>query len=351
MIYANQTVVYKAYADGMPIAGKTLAIEPRAFDCEAPPPVGGLTVKNLYLSFDPWQRAQMRLPDNADTYSRPWAENTPAEVIGISEVLKSDNPRFGPGDTIIGFTAAGEYSRIPEALAAESRMLPQLGTGIPLHTLINIVGAPGMAAYNSFFEYIPKPYHNKTICISAASGAVGQLVGQLCKLHQMRVIGSTGSEEKVAFVVNEIGYDAAWDYHSESAASALDRLAPEGLDIYYDNVGGEQLETALSRMKDFGTVVVSGMISQVNVPDDQKYGVKTLLNIVYRRLKVQGFVCSDIGLLAKYMSSFETDMIKWYLEGKIQTREHVVSGMENAIEAWLTMFNGEKIGKVVLKLG
>ncbi|KAJ2996997.1 hypothetical protein NUW58_g792 [Xylaria curta] len=344
----NQTLIYKAYTAGTPIPGETLLIESRPFNTEAEPPLGGITVKNLYLSFDPYQRNQLRLPTNPGTYSRPWVEGSPAEVLGISSVIKSDNPRFKQNDLVIGFVAAGEYSAVSEALAAESRVLPEVE--IPLPTLLNILGVPGMSAYVSFMEYVPEPREGKTLYISAASGAVGQIVGQLGKIHGMRVIGSTGSDEKVKFVVNELGYDAAWNYKTEATAEALARLAPEGLDVYYDNVGGEQLETALTCMKDFGTIVVSGMISQFNIPDPERYGVKSLMHIVYKRLTLKGFVCSDGHLLAKYFSSFEKDMIKWVSEGEIKTRENIVAGIANAIDAWVGMLSGDNFGKTVLRL-
>ncbi|TGJ80286.1 hypothetical protein E0Z10_g8468 [Xylaria hypoxylon] len=344
----NQTLIYKAYTSGTPVSGETLLIESRLFDTKAEPPSGGITVKNLYISLDPYQRNQVRLPNDRGTYSRPWVEGCPAEVVAISSIIKSDNPRFKPNDLVIGFVASGEYAAVSEDLAAGSRVLPEVD--IPLPTLLNIIGVPGMSAYVSFMEYVPEPRAGKTMYISAASGAVGQIVGQLGKMYGMRVIGSTGSAEKLDFVVNELGYDAAWNYKTETTADALARLAPERLDVYYDNVGGEQLETALTYMKDFGTVVVSGMVSQFNTPDAERYGVKSLMHIVYKRLTLQGFVCSDGHLLAKHFDSFEKDMIRWTTEGKIKTKENVVTGMSNAIDAWLGMLSGDNFGKTLLKL-
>ncbi|KAI3331708.1 putative zinc-type alcohol dehydrogenase-like protein PB24D3.08c [Xylariaceae sp. AK1471] len=349
-MHPNQTLIYKSYARAAPVSGKNLAVESRPFDIEAEPPSGGLTVKNLYLSFDPYQRGQIRLPEDSGTYSQPWIEGSPAVLNAVSTVIKSDNPRFKAGDLVLGFAAAGEYSVIPETLAATTQVLQPSGVDISLPTMLNLLGIPGLSAYVSFFEYIPEPRAGKTIYISAASGGVGQIVGQLCNMHGMRVIGSTGSTEKVDFVVKELGYDAAWNYKTESTADALDRLAPEGLDVYYDNVGGEQLETALMRMKDFGRVVMSGMVSQYNTPESEKYGVKTLMNIVFKRLTVNGFICSDANLLAKYMHSFAGDMITWYAQGKIKTKEDVVEGMANADDVWLTMLSGDKFGKLVLKV-
>ncbi|KAI1460207.1 putative zinc-type alcohol dehydrogenase-like protein PB24D3.08c [Annulohypoxylon moriforme] len=349
-MHPNKVLIYKKYTPFSPIPGETLAVESRPFDPTAEPSPGGITVKNLYLSLDPYQRGQIRLPTDTGTYSVAWVEGEPAVVNTISKVLKSDNPRFKPDDLVLGFCPAGEYALIPAPLLAGSQVLPSTGLDIPLQTIIAVLGIPGLSAYVSFFEYVPEPREGKTMFVTAASGAVGQIVGQLAKMHGMRVIGSTGSAEKVDYVVNELGYDAAWNYKAERTAEALDRLAPEGIDVFYDNVGGEQLETALTKMKDFGRVVASGMVSQYNYPDQEKYGVRTLMNIVYKRLTVTGFICSDAHLLAKYMPQFVNDMVTWVSQGKIKTREEVVVGLDNAVNAWIDMLDGNKFGKMVLKI-
>lgn len=144
--------------------------------------------------------------------------------------------------------------------------------------------------------------------------------------------------------------DAAWNYKTEKTTEALAKFAPEGLDVYYDNVGGEQLEAALSHMKDFGTVIASGMIALYKSPEEERYGVRTLMEIFLKRLTVYGFICSDAHLVQKYMPTFARDMIGWIAQGKIKTKEHVVVGIENAPQAMVDMWNGDKFGKTVIQV-
>ncbi|KAK6836069.1 NADP-dependent oxidoreductase [Apiospora arundinis] len=326
----NKTLVYKKYTPYEPVPGEHLTVEDLPFDPESAPPPGGFTLKNIFLSLDPYQRGQIRNPGDQGTYSMPWVEGHPAVVTALSTVLRTDNPGFRVGDLVFGFADAGEYAAVSAELAAAgSRVVPPRATGQP-QVLVGALGVAGLSAYVSFFEFVAEPRAGKTMLISAAAGAVGQIVGQLGKMHGMKVIGSTSSQEKVDFVVNELGFDGAWNRKAETTTEALARLAPEGLDVYYDNVGGEQLETALTLMKDFGTIIASGMITQYNLPDEEKYGVRTLMNIVYKRLSIHGFVCSDPQNLEKYIATFGRDIVTWIAEGKIKTKEEVVEGLDSA---------------------
>ncbi|KAI0911972.1 hypothetical protein F4823DRAFT_560374 [Ustulina deusta] len=351
-MHPNKTLIYKDYMPHIPVVGEHLVVESRPFDPDADPPLGGITVKNKYLSFDPYMRGQMRLPEDTATYSAPWAKGEPAVVTTLSTVLKSNHPAFQPGDLVSAMADAGEFAAVPAHRAAMIRTYPPPPPGVTIApaALLGALGIAGLAAYVSFFEFVPEPRAGKTLFVSAASGGVGQLVGQIAKMHGMTVIGSTGSPEKVEYVTTELGFDAAWNYKTEKTRDALARLAPEGLDVYYDNVGGEQLESALLAMKDHGTIVASGMISQYNKPLEDNYGVKTLMQIVFKRLKIFGFICSDKYLLDKYMASFGADMTRWLAEGKIKTKEEIMTGMDNAPEAMIRMWQGDKFGKMVLKL-
>ncbi|KAH9893795.1 putative zinc-type alcohol dehydrogenase-like protein PB24D3.08c [Xylariomycetidae sp. FL2044] len=360
MAQSNKALVYKHYTNHTPVPGDHIAVESLPFDLDATAPQGGITVKNLYLSFDPYQRNQIRLPTAGGSYSPPWVEGESPLVYALSRVLKTDNAGFQPGSLVLGFAAAAEYARVPSdvvegthspSMTATLALPPLEGVDMPLYKLLNVLGVPGLSSYVSFLEYVPEPREGKTMVVSAASGAVGQIVGQLGKMHGMRIIGSTSSVEKLDFVIRELGFDGAWNTKEETTADALVRLAPGGVDVYYDNVGGEQLETILGRMNDFGSVVMSGMVSQYNLPDSEKYGVRTLLNIVFKRLSVNGFLCTDKHLTTKYMASFPTDMITWVAQGKIKTREDVVVGMDKAAETWLRLFSGDKLGKLILEVG
>lgn len=270
-MHPNKTLVYKSYTPYYPVPGEHLVVENRPFDPSAPPPPGGITIKNSHLSLDPYQRGQMRPPGATGSYSIPWVEGEPAVVTTIATVLQSDSPAFKPGDLVLAMATAAEYAAVPAEMAVIARPmnLPGAGTEIPPAQMLGALGVAGLSAYVSFKEYVREPRAGKTIWVSAASGGVGQIVGQLAKMHGMKVIGSTGSDEKVDYVVNELGFDAAWNYKTEKTADALTRLAPEGIDVYYDNVGGEQLEVALTRMKDFGNIVSSGMISVCKFDPEQ----------------------------------------------------------------------------------
>ncbi|KAI1393105.1 NAD(P)-binding protein [Hypoxylon trugodes] len=351
-MHNNETLIYKRFTAYFPVPGEHLATGSRLFDLEADPPPGGIIIMNRYLSLDPYQRGQIRLPTDMGTYSMPWVEGEPAVLTTLSTVLKSDNPRFKSGDVVIAMANAAKYAAVTADLTEMARVLPppQPGMEIAPSKLISTLGVPGLSAYVSFFEFIHEPRRGKTIWISAASGGVGQIIGQLAKMNGMKVIGSTGSAEKVGFLIKELGFDAAWNYKTETTAAALQRLAPEALDIYYDNVGGEQFETALVAMKDYGTIVSSGMVSQCNRPVEEKYGIRTGMNIFLKRLTIYGFVCSDPHNMEKYLASFGTDMISWICQGKIKTKEEVVVGISNAPEAFVRMLRGEKFGKMVLKV-
>ncbi|KAF3056641.1 2-alkenal reductase (NADP(+)-dependent) [Daldinia childiae] len=351
-MHPNKTLIYKLYTPHCPVPGVHLTTESRPLDLDAAPPPGGITIQNIYLSLDPYQRGQMRLPSDTGTYSMPWIEGEPAVVTTLSTVLKSDNSRFKQGDTVIAMADAGEFAIVPAKLADFARVCPPLppGVTIPSSAIIGALGIPALSAYVSFFEFVPEPRSGKTLWVSAASGGVGQVVGQLAKMHGMKVVGSTGSSEKVDFLVNELNFDAAWNYKNETTAEALKRLAPDGLDVYYDNVGGEQLETALTVMKDYGTIVSSGMVSQYNLLNEEKYGIKTGMNIFLKRLTIRGFICSDPHHLTKYLPSFASDMITWIAQGKIKTKEEVILGIDNAPVAFVRMMEGNKLGKMVLRV-
>ncbi|CAG9981245.1 unnamed protein product [Clonostachys byssicola] len=344
----NKSLIYKKYTPYEPVVGEHLAVEDRPFDPEAAPPAGGLTIKNSHLSFDPYMRGQMRAPGDNGSYSVPWVIDQPAQVTTLSTVLKSDNPAFKPGDLVSAMASASEYSIVGPEFAHWCRAIPPLPPQFRPETLVGGLGIAGLSAYISFNEFVKEP-KGKVMFVSAASGGVGQIVGQLGKIHGMKVIGSTGSQEKVDFVVNKLGYDGAWNYKEEKTDDALKRLAPEGLDVYYDNVGGEQLDTALMHMNDYGTIVSSGMVSQYNIPWGEMYGIRNLGQMFLKRLSMHGFICSDERHV-KYLETFGKDVVTWMMEGKIKTKEEVLVGLDMAPQALLRVWKGDKFGKMVLKV-
>lgn len=367
---ANIGLIFKKAPEAFPVIGEHLDVETREFNFDSEPPQGGLTVKNLYISFDPYQRGCMRDPDNAS-----WA---PSFTIGhpiisgaVAEVLKSDVTGLQTGDLVWGMFGTEQYSVVPPILIPMVRKLEN-PLGLDPVLFVGALGTSGLSAYASLYE-IGRPQKGQTIFVSAASGGVGQIVGQLAKLEGLRVIGSVGSDEKLKYILEELGFDAGFNYKKESVDDALGKLAPEGLDIYYDNVGGETLDAALLHMKDFGRIgmypwpdiiiaitmkyyanvdriVGCGMISQYNLPQEQKYGLKNMMNLFLKRLTLQGFIISDPQLVGKYAMEFFTKMVVWLKEGKITTKESVTVGIENAAMCYLGMFTGENFGKTVLKV-
>lgn len=249
----NKGLIYKAHPKGWPVEGEHLVIEDRPFDLDAEPPANGFTTKNYYYSFDPYQRGRMRSPE-VKSYIPAFELNKSIVNTGIAQVLKSNRPDFKPGDVISSPLPYEEYSTLQEpwdVLGPPVKI--ENPYKIDLKLFLSGLGMPGLTAYASFYK-IGEPKQGETIFVSSAGGAVGQIVCQLAKHEGLRVIGSVGSDEKLDFITKELEIDAGFNYKKEEPAKALERLAPKGLDIYYDNVGGETLDAALGVMNNFGRI-------------------------------------------------------------------------------------------------
>lgn len=247
----SKAFVFSKAPTGWPVPGEHMKVETRSVDIDSEPPKDGLITRNIYASFDPYLRGRMRNP-GSDYYSQPFTLGEPFQNSCVAKVLKSGNENFKPGDLVVGMMNIEEYSVVPAEVAKGLRKLDNPYSLDP-SIYIGALGMPGLTAYSSLYE-IGKPKKGETIFISAASGAVGQLVGQLAKHEGLRVVGSVGNDEKLSFIEKELGFDGGFNYKKEKAADALKRLCPKGVDIYYENVGGEQLEAALDAMTDFGRV-------------------------------------------------------------------------------------------------
>ena len=208
---------------------------------------------------------------------------------------------------------------------------------------------PGLTAWSSFYE-IGKPKKGETIFISAASGAVGQIVGQLAKHEGLTVIGSVGDDKKLSFIQSELGFDAGFNYKKEKPADALARLAPNGIDIYYENVGGEQLEAAISSLNMFGRVIACGMISQYNATPGTEYPIRNLMNVVKQRLTIRGFIVGDADMGPKYHKEHQEKLQKWLSEGSFKATVSVTEGIDGAVEGFIGMLEGKNFGKTVLQV-
>lgn len=238
------------------MVGQDLVIEESQIDLEQEPPKNGVITKNYYLSFDPYQRGRMRAPES-QSYSPPFELGKAITNRGVSKVVSSGTDKFKPGDIIVAADGMGteEYTILGEGPTSRAFKLDNPYKLDP-RIFIGALGMPGLTAWASFYE-IGEPKKGETIFVSAASGAVGQLVGQLAKHEGLKVIGSVGDDKKLDFIIKELGFDSGFNYKKEKPAEALARLAPQGIDIYYENVGGEQLEAAINAMKPFGRISTS----------------------------------------------------------------------------------------------
>lgn len=306
-------------------------------------------VKLLFSSIDPYQRGRMRRADIK--YYSPALH--PGDVFtsrGIASVVRSNHASYGPGDVIVGMLPIQEFAALEGGQVAGIRLLDNPLGIEDVREFLGALGIPGLTAYIGLHE-IGKPVAGQTIFVSAASGAVGQIVGQLARLEGMRTIGSVGSDEKLSYITEELGFDAGFNYKTESVSDALKLLAPEGLDIYYDNVGGEHLEAALRNMKDFGRVIMCGTISDYNneTPLGEGQPVCSCGYIFSRRLTVRGFVVSDKGCADKYAREHQERVQPWIKANTIKTKIWEIEGIEKAPEGFLALFSGGNFGKAVLK--
>ncbi|TKA70588.1 hypothetical protein B0A49_02809 [Cryomyces minteri] len=345
----NRGLIFKKVPTELPVVGEHLVLEDRPFDLDQAPPKGGITTKNYYVSFDPYQRGRMRDP-SIKSYSPPFELGKPITNRAICKVLKSDDPKFKEGDTIISEagTPTEEYSALPEQIANMAKVLDNPYNLDP-KVFVGALGMPGLTAYSSFYE-IGKPKKGETIFISAASGAVGQLVGQLAKHEGLKVIGSVGDDKKLEFIKKDLGFDEGFNYKKEKTSEALARLAPNGIDIYYENVGGEALEAAINALNTYGRIIACGMISQYNLAPKDSYPIRNLMQFVAKRLMMRGFIVGDEGMGPKYAGEHQKNVQKWIHEGTFKAEMSVTEGIDNAGEGLLGLFHGKNFGKAVLQI-
>ncbi|KAL1978190.1 hypothetical protein VTN31DRAFT_1049 [Thermomyces dupontii] len=344
----NKALIYKSIPNGLPVAGKDLVVEEVAdYDASAPAPEGGLQLQNLYGSYDPYLRQRMRSPE-VEAIALPFELNKPIDNTHIAKVLKSNHPDFKEGDLVLSFLPFQQFIKVtPSEIKAWGLTRIENPLGLDIRHFLGILGMPGLTAYSSFYE-ICKPKKGETILVSAASGAVGQVVGSLAKREGLKVIGSVGSDAKLDYIINELGFDGGFNYKKEKPGDAIKRLAPEGLDIYYENVGGEHFEAALNNMKTWGRIAVCGLISQYNKPPEEHYPIRNIWEILNRRLIIRGFVVGDPDFEA-YRKEHQERVQKWLKEGSIKEKIWEADGIDKAAEGFVALFTGENFGKAVLK--
>jgi NADPH-dependent curcumin reductase CurA len=300
------------------------------------PGPGQVLVRNLYMSVDPYMRGRM---NDVKSYVPPFQIGQPLDGGAIGTVTASQVPGLNHGDIVLSAQGWREY------FVADADQVQVIDPKVtPLSAYLGVLGMPGMTAWVGLHLAELKP--GEVIFVSAAAGAVGSMVGQLAKLRGARVIGSAGSDEKVRLLTEDLGFDAAFNYKHGDIPGQLQRAAPEGIDVYFDNVGGDHLEAAIGAMRNFGRIAACGAISQYNL-EKPSPGPSNLFLVTTKRLTIKGFIVSD---WMDRLPEFLAEAGGYLASGKLKMRETVVEGIERAPEAFLEMLHGQNIGKMVVKL-
>ncbi len=298
---------------------------------------GEMLVRNAFMSVDPYMRGRMY--DRA-SYVPPFQVGAPLDGGCVGQVVEAaGHADYQVGDYVSGRQGWREYC-ITDG-AGLTKVDP---ARVPLQAYLGTVGMPGMTAYVGLLD-IGKPESGDTVFVSAAAGAVGSIVCQIAKIKGCRVVGSAGSEAKLQWLRDVAGVDAAFNYRDvTSLVDELGRHCPDGIDVYFENVGGDHLEAALEHMNPFGRIALCGMISQYN---EAQPGPSNLSHAVRKRLTMQGFIVSDH---TDRLPVFHQDMQGWIQAGQIRWEETIVDGIENAPKAFIGLFTGENLGKMLVRL-
>lgn len=334
MTNMNHQIILAARPEGLP--------KETDFDLvEAPVPEptdGQFLVKNYYLSVDPYMRGRI---SEIKSYAEPVAIGDVMVGGTVGRVIESEHPSYKQGDVVVGYLGWQEYA------LSDGTGIQQFDSSLaPMSTALGVLGMPGMTAYFGLLE-IGKPKPGETVFISGAAGAVGSLVGQIAKIQGCRVVGSAGSDEKVAWLVDDLGFDAAVNYRETSDYTAkLGEICPDGIDVYFDNVGGKLTDAVFLHINEKARVVVCGQIDQYNATRPPR-GPRILWHLIVKRARVEGFLVFDF---ADRYPEGQQQMAEWIQAGKIKYRETVVDGLKNAPKAFIGLFSGENTGKQLVRL-
>ncbi|KAM0000182.1 putative oxidoreductase [Helianthus debilis subsp. tardiflorus] len=330
----NKQIILKNYVNGFPKESDMLLNASATIRLSLPEGSNAVLVKNLYLSCDPYMQFRMR-ESNAGSFT----PGSPIQGFGVAKVLDSQHSNFKKGDLVWGLTGWEEYS----VVYTVGFLFKIEHTDVPLSYYTGILGMQGITAYAGF-NVICAPKKGECVFVSAAAGAVGQLVGQFAKLSGCYVVGSAGSKEKVDMLKNKCGFDEAFNYKEEQDLdAALKRYFPNGIDIFFDNVGGKMLEAVLLNMRFNGRITACGMISQYNL--EQEEGVRNLYQIIVKGVQIQGLIANNyLHMFPKYMEM----IIPLIKQGKICYMEDIAEGLESAPAALVGLFSGRNVGKQVV---
>jgi NADPH-dependent curcumin reductase CurA len=301
------------------------------------PSDGQVLIRNAFLSVDPYMRPRM---NDVRSYVAPFTLGEAMTGNAVGRVAVSRDERYAEGDWVLHQLGWREWA------LSDGAALRRLDPGAaPVSTALGVLGMPGFTAWYGL-NVLGRPQAGETVFVSGAAGAVGSAAGQMAAIAGCRVLGSAGSEEKLAWL-RELGFDAVFNYREQRPREALAELAPDGIDIYFDNVGGDHLEAAIGALRTYGRVVACGSISRYNDAEASP-GPRNMFMVVTKRLRIEGFIISDH---FDRFREFVGEAAEWVRDGRLRYRETVVEGIENAPKAFLGLLRGENIGKMLVQVG
>ena len=329
----NQQILLKSYPTGEPKESDFALVETAIPE----PREGEILNRTIYLSLDPYMRG--RMSDRA-SYTTPAKLGEVMVGSTVSQVVKSNNPQFSAGDFVLGYGGWQDYA------IAQGETLTKLDPNqVPISYALGITGMPGMTAYFALLD-IGKPKAGETMVVSAGSGAVGAVVGQIAKIKDCRAVGIVGSDKKCDYVVNQLGFDACINRKTQNLNSALKAACPNGIDIYVDHTAGPILEAVLQNINLGARIPLVGLISQYNAETPPPG--PNLMPLLVKRALIKGFLVGDY---QQRHAEFMNDMSQWLQAGKLKYKEDIIQGLENAPRAFIGLLQGENFGKLIVQVG
>jgi NADPH-dependent curcumin reductase CurA len=322
--------------------GEPKASDFRIEDVAVPTPgEGQVLLRTIWLSLDPYMRGRM---SDGPSYATPVPIGGVMEGGTVSEVVASNHPGFANGDIVL--SRAGWQTHAVSDGKGLAKINPKLGS---ISTAVGVLGMPGMTAYTGLLD-IGKPQPGETIVVAAASGAVGSAVGQIAKIKGARAVGIAGGADKCRYVKDELGFDDCVDHRDPDLAAKLKTACPKGIDVYFENVGGEVFEAVFPLLNTFARIPVCGLIAQYNATEAPvpKWAASMMRSVLTKRLTIRGFIVSDF---AARHADFLRDMSGWVREGKVKHREFITEGLDSAPEAFMGLLKGANFGKQLVRVG
>lgn len=338
----NKFVAVKEYVHGQP-SESNFELKTASLAITLKEGSNQIIVKNFYVSIDPYQISRIKdysSSHKASSFSTQLGLGERVDAFGVGRVVASVNQEFKEGDLVAGLLGWEEYT-----VVQPGTILNKITDEFPLSYHVGVLGTSGFTAYAGFYE-VCKPKNGDTVFVSAASGSVGNLVGQFAKLSGCYVVGCAGSKNKVDLLKEKLGFDEAFNYKEEPDLKlALKRYFPDGIDIYFDNVGGKMLEAAVANMKAFGRVALCGVISEYTSPSLR--AAPDMIDVIYKRINIRGFLANDY---LHIYNEFISTTLEHLRHGRLQVLEDISQGIENVPTAFSGLFRGDNVGKKAVQI-